>query len=81
MSMPEPGSPEYEKMIDFMRADLESNMGYTKIEMGARKLMKEQGRDFDEEFKKWKAAKEKERAKHYEDFPLSLSGDLHFIKR
>lgn len=78
MSIPKPGSPEYERMIDFMRADLESGMGYTKIEMTARRMLKEQGRDFDKEFEEWK---EKERAKHYDDFPLSLSGGLHFIKR
>lgn len=41
-------------MIDFMKADLENDMGYTKIEMTARKLLKKQGRDFDSEFKKWK---------------------------
>lgn len=51
-------SQEYEKMIDFMRADLESGMAYSKIEMAARKRMREQGRDFDEEFKKWKDEKE-----------------------
>lgn len=48
--MPEPGSNEFEKMVDFMRADLESDMGYSKIEMAARKIFKEQGRDFDAEF-------------------------------
>jgi hypothetical protein len=52
--MPKPGTQEFEKMIDFMRKDLESNMGYTKIEMAARKMFKEQGRDFDLEFAKWK---------------------------
>jgi hypothetical protein len=56
MALPEPGTPEWEKMVEFMRADLESDMGYTKIEMAARRILKSQGRDFEEEFKKWKAA-------------------------
>jgi hypothetical protein len=55
--MPEPGSKEYEEMVDFMREDLGSNMGYSKIEKAARKLLKEQGRDFDKEFAKWQAEK------------------------
>jgi len=54
MSMPKPGNRGWEEMVDFMRADLESDMGYTKIKMAARKLLKEQGRDFEEEFEKWK---------------------------
>ena len=52
--MPQPGTDAYEKMIDFMRADLESGGAYTKIEMAARKRFKEQGRDFDAEFEKFK---------------------------
>lgn len=48
------GSVNYEKQIEFIRANLSSGMVYTKIEMVARKLLKEQGRDFDSEFKKWK---------------------------
>jgi len=51
--MPEPGTSEYEKMIDFMRADLESGMAYTKLELATRKMFKEQGRDFNKEFKKF----------------------------
>jgi len=43
-----------DETIEYMRADLESGMALTKIEMMARKLLKEQGRDFDAEFKKWK---------------------------
>jgi hypothetical protein len=54
MNMPEPGTQEFENMIDFMRADLDSGMQYTKIEIAARKLLKDQGRDFEAEFKKWK---------------------------
>lgn len=74
--MPDPGSPEWESMVDFMRKDLESGMAYSKIEMKARKLMESQGRNFDEEFKKWK---EKKLAEKYNDFPLGLSGDKHRI--
>jgi len=48
------GSPQYEKMIDFMRADLNSGMALSKIEVTARKLLAEQGRDFDAEFEKWR---------------------------
>ena len=54
MSMPEPGTQAYEDMIDFMRADLESGMGYSKIIAAARKNIEAEGKDFDEEFKKWK---------------------------
>lgn len=52
--MPDPGSAEYEKMIDFMRADLESGMAYSKIIQARRDRMESEGRDFDEEFKQWK---------------------------
>jgi hypothetical protein len=51
------GSPAYEKMIDFMRADLESGMMYTKVEMEARKIIEARGGNFDEEFAKWKKEK------------------------
>ena len=54
MALPKPGSKKYDDAIKFMRADLASGMGYTKIEMAARKLIKEDGKDFDEEFAKWK---------------------------
>jgi hypothetical protein len=54
MGMPEPGTMEYELMIDHMRADLESGMALTKVEMAARKILKERGKDFDTEFAKWK---------------------------
>jgi len=57
--IPEPGSKEWEGMVDFMRADLDSGMQLTKIEMIARKFIKEDGRDFDEEFEKWKNEQEK----------------------
>ena len=55
--MPDPGTKEFEEMIDYMGADLNSGMQYTKIEMAARKLLKDQGRDFEAEFKKWKEEK------------------------
>jgi len=48
------GSPEYEKMVDYMRADLDSGMALTKIEVTARMLLEEQGLDFDIEFEKWR---------------------------
>ena len=54
MSLPEIGTKKYDDMINFMRADLESGMQYTKTQMAARKLIKEDGRDFDEELDKWK---------------------------
>jgi len=52
--LPKRGTKEWEDMVDFMRADLETDMGYSKIEMIARSLFKNQGRDFDKEFEKWK---------------------------
>lgn len=55
--LPEPGSDEYERMIDFMRADLECDMGYSKIIKAARDRMESEGRDFDTEFEKWKEEK------------------------
>ena len=58
-SMPEPGSAAYESMIDFMRADLESGMGYSKIIAAAKKNIEADGRNFDEEFEKWKRNKNK----------------------
>jgi hypothetical protein len=54
MTMPEPGTQKWENMVDFMRKDLENDMAYTKIEMEARRIVAEKGKDFDAEFKKWK---------------------------
>jgi hypothetical protein len=54
MGIPEPGTKKYDEMIDYMRADLESGMQYTKLEVMARKIIEKSGRDFDEEFAKWK---------------------------
>ena len=42
------------EQIDFMRADLESDMGYSKIIEATRKRFKEQGRDFEKEFNEWR---------------------------
>ncbi len=58
MGMPEPGTPEYEKMLEFMRADLLSNMEHSKlvdklVEMTSKQFAL-QGKDFKEEFEKWK---------------------------
>ncbi len=58
MSLLKMKGEEYDSMIDFMRADLDSGMRLTKIEMMARKLIKEDGRDFDEEFAKWRKEKQ-----------------------
>ena len=41
------------EQIDFMREDLESNMGYSKIIEATRKRFKEEGRDFEKEFKQF----------------------------
>jgi len=56
MAMPEPGTQAYEDMIDFMRKDLESGMGYSKIIAAGRKIIKDRGGNFEEEFEKWKEA-------------------------
>ena len=58
--MPEPGTQAWEDMVDYMRADLESGMQSTKIEIIARELLTEQGRDFDEEFENWRKEKDNE---------------------
>jgi len=55
--MPEPGTQEWEEMVDFMRADLERDMGYTKLIKAAEEAIKARGGDFDEEFEKWKKEK------------------------
>ena len=55
--MPEPDSKKWEDMVDFMRADLENDMGYTKLINTTKKMFEEQGRDFDTEFEKWRAKK------------------------
>jgi hypothetical protein len=52
--MPKPGTKEWEEAVDYMRADLQSGMQYTKMENIARKILKNQGKNFDKEFRKWK---------------------------
>lgn len=54
-AMPEPGSQAWEDMVDFMRADVDSGMGYTKLIEAVRKSIESSGLNFDEEFEKWKA--------------------------
>jgi len=61
MPIPKPGTAEYERMVEFMRADLLGGSEYTKqvntlVEM-TRKQMDAQGKDFDKEFAKWQAEK------------------------
>ncbi len=51
--MPRPGTPEFNEMIDLMRADLESDMRYTKLIIATKKEFAKRGRDFDKEFKEW----------------------------
>jgi hypothetical protein len=64
MGMPKPGTEEYEKMVDFMRADLDNNFGYSKMIERTRQILADQGRDFDEEFKKWMEKEEKKDNEH-----------------
>jgi hypothetical protein len=61
MSMPEPGTQEYEDMIEFMRQDLASGGALTKIIMAARKAIEDAGKNFDEEFAKWLERRKTER--------------------
>jgi hypothetical protein len=61
MPMPEPGTQEYEDMIEFMRQDLESGGALTRIIMAARKAIEDAGKNFDEEFAKWLARRKTER--------------------
>jgi len=55
--LPDPGSQEWEDMVDYMRKDLEGGMALTKIQIQARKILRTQGRNFDTEFLKWKETK------------------------
>jgi hypothetical protein len=61
MPMPELGTQEYEDMIEFMRQDLASGGALTKIIMAARKAIEAAGKDFDEEFAKWRERRKTER--------------------
>ena len=58
--LPKPGDEGYEDMVDFMRADLISGMALSKIIDMTRKQFEEQGKDFDEEFGKWKEERQHE---------------------
>lgn len=53
-------SPFTDEQIDFMRADLASDMGYTRMIEATKKRFKEEGRDFDAEFKEWDHTKKKD---------------------
>jgi len=57
--MPKPGTEEYERMVSFMREDLRTGMGLTKIIEQARKQIEDSGKDFDEEFNKWLEKRER----------------------
>jgi len=48
--MPVPGTDGWDEMIDFMRADLESDMTYSKIIAAGRKIVEGRGEDFEEKF-------------------------------
>lgn len=63
MPTPEPGSKEYEEMVEFMRYDLEHDFALTKIVMAARKVVKARGGNFDEEFAAWTKRRNEERRK------------------
>jgi hypothetical protein len=61
MPMPEPGTKEYEDMVEFMREDLANGFALTKIIMAARKAIEAAGKNFDEEFAKWLEKRKTER--------------------
>ncbi|MGI0059730.1 MAG: hypothetical protein ACREBJ_08165 [Nitrosotalea sp.] len=46
-----------EKHIDFMRQDLESGFALSKIIDKAKKIIKAEGKDFNQELAKWKETK------------------------
>jgi len=50
-------NPFTDDQIDFIRADLESGMKYTKMIEEVKKRLKAEGRDFDAELKKFQADK------------------------
>jgi len=54
MGIPEPGTKKYEDMIDFIRKDIDSGMQYTKMIDAVRGLFERTGRNFEEEFAKFK---------------------------
>ena len=52
--LPEPGTQAWEDMADFMRADLENDMAYSKIIDQGRKIVEARGENFEEAFEEWK---------------------------
>jgi hypothetical protein len=48
-----------ENIIDFMREDIETNFGYSRIIKKAKERLESEGKDFWEEFEKWKQEKNK----------------------
>lgn len=52
--IPKPGSKEYNDMIDFMRADLNSGMALSKMIQSVKERFEEEDRDFIEEYENWK---------------------------
>ncbi len=55
--------PFSDETIDFMRADLESDFAYTKLIDAAKKMFKNQGRDFEAEFAEWERKKKEEQTR------------------
>jgi hypothetical protein len=47
-------------MVAHIRFDLENNFTLTRLEAQARELFEKQGRDFEEEYKKWMEEKGEE---------------------
>lgn len=52
--LPEPGTYEWEKTVDNMRADLDSNFALSKMVQHVQDQFKKEGRNFEEEFEVWK---------------------------
>ena len=59
--LPDTDTQAWEDMVAFMREDLDNNMMRTRLILKTRELLRSQGRDFNEEFAKWK---EKQNAKN-----------------
>ena len=49
-----------EGQINFMRADIESGFAYSKLIEVTKERLKQDGRDFDAEFKAWEAEHKRE---------------------
>ncbi len=61
MTLPNTESPEWEEMVEFMRVDLASDFGYSKIIKAARESIEARGGNFDEELKKWRESRRESR--------------------